>query len=144
MLLTLSALMASAVLNFSSPSAKAAVEIQAPIASCQCACCKGGVCKCGMHKLARAAKSCVPSARPSHESRQVDAAGCDCSDSNPVSRPQSNDLISAGTGADGELHLAQLSAAAWSTSDPEFLRLPVTGVFDPSPPDSFRSIPLRI
>jgi|GEM_PF-6437159 hypothetical protein len=141
MISTLTALAATVFLGVSSPGVKAGAEVPAVHACCHCACCKGGVCRCGMHRQAAA----QPKASKHVVTRQVANAGCHCRDSGPVSHSQSNDILGAGNGPFYAFHPVMASGIlALPFAHYPGVRRAAAGLFDPSPPGSFRSIPLRI
>ena len=147
-MLTVTGIMAAAMfLGAATPAHARATEAQAQTvaSSCHCACCKGGVCKCGMrHHNVGTQTSTVDSARVMALFSRV-TQSCNCNKGQPFPKTRPDDIISQGYGAGSDIHCA-LSCAAFSrsVSDGNGFYLQISGVFDPSPPGSFRTIPLRI
>jgi hypothetical protein len=142
MLSIVTALVVAASVNLSSLGVKAGGEVQAVQPCCHCACCKGGVCKCGMHKAHAAARQKAPG----HTVARQDAnAGCRCRGSEPMSHPQSSDMLAPAAGPYGEFQfLHSLSAAAFLAPVQTGLMRGSSVIFNTGPPGLFRSIPLRI
>lgn len=142
MLSILTALTASVFLSVSSPGVNAGGEVQAVQPCCHCACCKGGVCKCGMHRVQPAAP--VKASKAAVARKGINT-GCHCRDNLPVSHPQSNDIIAPGASSDGEFQFLHSSSATVFLAPVQADLMPGNSViFNTGPPGLFRSIPLRI
>jgi hypothetical protein len=145
MLSTLTALAAVVFLSASLPGDKAGGEVQAAPTSCHCPCCKGGVCKCRMKMNHAPATGEVNDLSKAVALFSRYSPSCNCRDGQPLPQSRSADILTPGSGPRTDLHLAPVEAAffQWTRNNQAVLPL-VTGVFDPSPPGSFRTTPLRI
>jgi len=122
--------MASAVLNFSSLRPRPPVEIQVPIASCNAHAAKAECGRSGCTSWQGRQSPCAPSARL-HMNR-VRLTRQDVIAVTAILSPvRKQRLVSAGTGGTANWHLVQLRLLLVNIR-PKFLRLPVTGVFDPA------------
>ena len=145
MLSTLTALTVTIFLSVSSSGVKPGGEAQTVQTSCHCACCKGGVCKCGMkanHAQAAGEVNDLSNAVAlfSHVSPL-----CNCRDGQPLPQPRSADILAPGAGPETVLQFVPAEAAAFQwTSNNRGMLPQITGAFDPCPPGSFRTTPLRI
>jgi|SRR5271157_4042492 hypothetical protein len=145
MLSTLTALAATVFLNVSSPGVKAGGEVQEAPTSCHCACCKGGVCKCGMNANNAQSVAEVKDVRGAVALFSRYSPLCNCRDGQPLPQPRSADILAPGSGPETEFHLVPVEATTFQwASDNRNILSQTTGVFDPSPPGSFRTTPLRI
>ena len=141
MISLLTAIVASTFLSFSPPSVNPKGDIQEASATCTCPCCKGKVCTCGMNRHAAVPeKRNAPPAE--HSKKNVD---CHCSGGLPVSPAHSDAVVSSGTSSAKDLRVAQSLKRDVETFPAQSSSIrEASDVFDPSPPGSFRSIPLRI